>query len=356
MLINTGICQDHQYGGIICERDLRRPIRIEGSAAKDDIGIYSSAAVPDSIPVSINGNGGDDRIKDAYDSSAGRMLTGGAGDDEIDAYAGDDTLDGGDGNDKLDGGEGDDRVLGGNGDDVVDGDGYKAPGSDVIDGGAGHDFFEGWTKPEDLQRQPAVTLTLDGVANDGRPGENDNVIGVEDFEMYVVGAFTGTDGPEKIVIFNPGNSGPSTLIGRGGNDELVGHDFDDTVDGGAGDDHLEGGLGNDTVTGGPGRDTIYGDATASRCTYYSCKIPYGNDVIDARDGEVDTIDCGIGQDRAIVDAIDVVANCETVEGAGSNGGPGAGGGRAALAAAAVRAAGSSSRSARRSSARWRPRA
>ena len=143
--------------------------------------------------------------------------------------------------------------------------------------------------------------------------------------MYVVGSFTGTDGPEKIVIVNPGNSGPSTLIGRGGDDELVGHDFDDTVDGGAGNDHVEGGLGNDTVTGGPGRDTIYGDATASRCTYYSCKIPFGNDVINARDGEADNVDCGIGQDKAIVDAIDVVTNCETVEGAGSNGGPAAGG-------------------------------
>ena len=44
-------------GGIICERDPNRPIRIEGSEAKDDISIYSSDAVPDSIPVTINGNG-----------------------------------------------------------------------------------------------------------------------------------------------------------------------------------------------------------------------------------------------------------------------------------------------------------
>jgi Ca2+-binding RTX toxin-like protein len=323
--INTGICQNHQYGGIICERDLNRPIRIEGSSAKDDISIYSTEAVPDSIPVSINGNDGDDRIRDAYDSSAGRVLTGGGGNDEIDSYAGNDTLDGGDGNDTLDGGEGNDRVLGGNGDDAVDGDGYKDPGSDVIDGGAGYDYFEGWGQPEQLQRQPTVTLTLDGAANDGRPGENDNVTNVEDFQMYVVGSFTGTDGPEKFVIYNPGNSGPSNLIGRGGDDELVGHDFNDNVDGGAGNDHVEGGLGNDTVTGGPGQDTIYGDATAARCTYYSCKISFGNDVINARDGEADNIDCGIGQDKAIVDAIDVVANCETVEGGGSNGGPAPGG-------------------------------
>jgi RTX calcium-binding nonapeptide repeat (4 copies) len=326
--ITAAICDDDPVGGIICERDPNRPIKIEGSDAKDDISIYSSDAVPDSIPVTINGNGGDDRIKDAYDSSAGRVISGGAGNDELTGYAGNDTLDGGDGNDTMDGGEGNDQVLGGNGDDVVDGDGYKDPGSDVIDGGAGYDYFEGWGQPDQLQRQPTVTLTLDGAANDGRPGENDNVTNVEDFQMYVVGSLTGSDGPEKFVIYNPGNSGPSALIGRGGDDELVGNDFDDSVDGGAGNDHVEGGLGNDTVTGGPGRDTIYGDATASRCTYYSCKIPFGNDVVNARDGEADNVDCGIGQDKAIVDAVDVVANCETVEGAGSNGPPSGGNGAA----------------------------
>ena len=137
--------------------------------------------------------------------------------------------------------------------------------------------------------------------------------------MYVVGDFTGTDGPDQIKIVNPGNEGPSSLTGLGGDDVLVGYDFDDQVDGGAGNDTVEGGRGNDTVTGGPGRDTIYGDATSSHCSWYSCKIPFGNDTIQARDGEADNIDCGIGTDTAVVDKIDVIANCETVEGADSNG-------------------------------------
>ena len=166
--------------------------------------------MPDSIPVTINGNGGDDQIKDAYDGQAGRTFTGGAGNDELIGCEGDDTLDGGDGNDTLDGGSGNDRVLGGNGNDAVDGDGYDEPSSDVIDGGAGYDYFEGWTIPSDLQRQPAVNLTLDGVANDGRPGENDNVNNVEDFQMYVVGSFTGSDGPETFVIYNPGTAARPT--------------------------------------------------------------------------------------------------------------------------------------------------
>ena len=329
--IQTDLCQNHQYGGIICNLDPNRPIRVEGSNVRDDISIFSSDDVPDSVPVTINGNGGDDTIKDAYDSATGRALSGGAGNDEIDGYAGNDALDGGDGNDILDGGENDDRVLGGNGDDEIHGDGYKNPGADVMDGGPGNDLVSEWTIPENLDRQPAVNVTLDGVANDGRPGENDNVVGVEQLDMYIVGSITGSDAAEKIVLVNPGNHGSSTLIGNGGNDELVGFDYDDTIDGGTGDDRVEGGMGNDTVTGGPGKDTIFGDATRSYCSWYSCKIPFGNDVINARDGEVDNVDCGIGEDRAIVDSIDIVVNCENVDGAGPGGANG--GGPAARAAA-----------------------
>ena len=144
----------------------------------------------------------------------------------------------------------------------------------------------------------------------------------------MVGDYVGTDGADDIKIINPGNEGPSSLTGLGGNDILVAYDFDDVVDGGAGNDTVEGGRGNDTVTGGPGRDTIYGDATSSHCSWYSCKIPFGNDVIQARDGEEDNIDCGIGTDTAVVDTIDVVANCETVDGAGPGPAPGPGPGPA----------------------------
>jgi hypothetical protein len=41
----------------------------------------------------------------------------------------------------------------------------------------------------------------------------------------------------------------------------------------------------------------------------------GDDVINAKDGSKDTIDCGTGSDRVTVDAIDVVSsNCEQVIG------------------------------------------
>ena len=178
------------------------------------------------------------------------------------------------GNDEVDGGDGDDQVRGGVGDDEIWGDHYKDPGADLLDGGPGTDTTEEWGIPR--PRPPAARdVTLDGAANDGRPGEGDNVVGIERINMYVVGDFMGTEGPDEIKIVNPGNEGPSSLIGLGGNDILVGDDFDDTVDGGAGNDTRRGRPRQRAVTGGPGRDTIYGDATSSHCSWYSCRSRWG---------------------------------------------------------------------------------
>ena len=115
------------------------------------------------------------------------------------------------------------------------------------------------------------------------------------------------------------DEGNSTLLGNGGNDKLTAGDYQDNVDGGPGNDVLNAGFGNDVVTGGPGQDTIFADATSASCGWYSytCKIPFGNDVVNAKDGEADTIDCGVGNDTATVDAIDTVANCENVSTTGS---------------------------------------
>ena len=49
----------------------------------------------------------------------------------------------------------------------------------------------------------------------------------------------------------------------------------------------------------------------------TCSTYIGNDVIDARDGERDSLDCGLGADTALVDAADVHTNCETVQVAGA---------------------------------------
>lgn len=301
---------------LLCRLEPRRPIRIEGSDNRDSISIFSSSDVPNTIPITLKGNGGDDTLKDAYDANAGRVFDGGAGADKIEAYGGNDVLLGGDGNDDLDGGEGNDELRGGSGDDKLAGDGYAAPGSDIMDGGDGVDMVDEWNDPSgNVHPQPAVSL--DGVANDGRPGENDNVTNIEKFTSHVSIAFSGGDAAETVEVTNPSDEQPSTLFGNGGNDVLTGYDFDDRIDGGAGDDRLFGGFGNDVITGGPGKDTIYGDQTSSYCGYSSCKIPFGNDTIDAADGEADQVDCGVGEDTAKVDAIDTVVNCEKVDRVGA---------------------------------------
>jgi PASTA domain len=54
--------------------------------------------------------------------------------------------------------------------------------------------------------------------------------------------------------------------------------------------------------------------TCGECGIYWCKLPSGNDTIDARDGERDSVTCGVGADTVKADPADVVAtDCEQVE-------------------------------------------
>jgi hypothetical protein len=111
------------------------------------------------------------------------------------------------------------------------------------------------------------SVTLDGVANDGAPGENDNVVETEDVTIYDGGG-SGTE---------PG----ATVVGDAGVNEIWGDDGNDTIDGGAGNDFLHGWGGNDTI--------------------------------NANDGFADRVDCGDGTDVANVDEFDQVSDtCETV--------------------------------------------
>ena len=269
------------------------------------------------IPVDVYGGDGADTLS-GYSTShlpQAQLLDGGAGNDKIDGDIGPDVVRGGPGDDEVEGGAGNDTVEGGDGNDTVYGDLYEAAGTDTIDGGAGYDQLSDYVIPGN-DFNPPVAISFDGVANDGRPGENDNIVGVEMLDSSVPGTFAGGPGDDEFFIRAHFSPAESTVSGGAGNDKLKGHDHVEHIDGGPGNDLLEGGLNNDTITGGPGKDTIFGDSTADTCNFLSCRIAFGNDVIDARDGEQDTIDCGVGEDRATVDAIDVVTNCEQVDKSG----------------------------------------
>ncbi len=184
--------------------------------------------------------------------------------------------------------------------------------ADTVIGGDGRDsvsYFE--FAQGGPRRTSGVTVTYDGQANDGANGEGDNV----DASVEVVSA-TGMD--DRLI----GDAGAQELQGGGGNDVLEGAAGNDTLSGSAGDDVLNGGAGDDSIDGdadrdridaGPGRDHVRGDQP---CRVFTCGG--GPDEITVRDGEPDTVQCGIGHDRVIADAIDGVQRdgfevCEQVE-------------------------------------------
>ncbi len=103
---------------------------------------------------------------------------------------------------------------------------------------------------------------------------------------------------------------------------MLGGDGSDTLNGGDGNDTVTGGFGEDRIDGGPGTDTLQGDTLERNV------VAIGNDVIEARDGTADSVDCGIGADVAHVDAVDVLAAdpgglCESVDRSGATGTPAA---------------------------------
>jgi Ca2+-binding RTX toxin-like protein len=295
----------------------------------DDNGVISDEV---SVPVTLAGGPGVDLLRDGPRANT---LDGGPGDDKLEAGAGDDVLLGGDGSDDLQGKAGRDRLDGGAGDDLLHPDGYEPPSADTGDGGPGFDTVDADYGNRFSDVDPPVAITLAGGADDGRPGEGDDLVNVEKIDLAVGGRFVGTDGPDELKLSQVGTA--SEMVGGGGDDRLRSGDGPDRLDGGPGNDSLDGGFGDDVIVGGPGRDKISGDLAGGDCGPLWCKYPYGNDAIDAVDGEVDSIVCGFGQDAVRADAADVVdADCESVTrgAAGARGGAGArAGARAKLAVA-----------------------
>ena len=201
--------------------------------------------VTNSATLTVQGSPGFDQLDGTPN---GDSFTGGDGDDNLYGYAGNDTLDGGAGANTFNDGDGDDVIVGG-------------PHNDTWNVGLGRDVFtpgDGTDAVSYGGRTAAVTITLNGVADDGQAGEGDNVgADVED------------------------------ATGGAGNDTIVGNDLGDRLHGGAGDD---------SIVGGAAEDRLEGEE--------------GNDTIDARDGRYDSIDCGPGNDVVFADPGDSTEGCE----------------------------------------------
>jgi Ca2+-binding RTX toxin-like protein len=146
-------------------------------------------------------------------------------------------IDGGSGNDTLGGGPGGESMIGGT-------------GADTLLGGAGFDgaYYLSSTGP--------LAVTLDGVANDGAPGEGDNV--GADIEYFSLGSGNATViGNDRAQTVQDGG-GSDHIEMRGGNDVVVLESGTDVVDLGDGDDtiYLERDNVADVISCGPGNDTV----------------------------------------------------------------------------------------------------
>lgn len=288
------------------------PVRVELGDG-DDWGLVSEGmngeGLPDGLLVTLDGGPGNDRLNGPT-RGAKVVSSGGDGNDELNGGYQDDVLDGGPGNDKLDGKKGDDQVLGGDGDDQLQGDDLFV-GNDVIDGGNGIDTISGdW-----IQRDASVglTISLDGVANDGHPNERDNVVNVERIELTQAATVLAGAAGLNVRIWNT-PSGSSKVVGSDQGDQIRTDDLGDEIDGKAGNDVIEAGYGDDRIVGGPGQDSINADAGSGACNFLVCRGPYGNDHVDVRDGEKDSVTCGVGTDTVIADPIDeIAADCENVD-------------------------------------------
>jgi hypothetical protein len=207
-------------------------LQVGGTGALVELFDAVTIAAPDPAPPALNdciANGGA-----AYCPAVAPITVGlGDGDDTLTTLAGAPAMD----------------VAAGTGADVLR-DPVRSPAT-------GFDGGEGLDRADYSGRAEGVSVTLNGVADDGAAAEGDDITGAED------------------------------VAGGGG---------DDAIAGDAGPNRLSGGAGADSLAGGPGAD-----------------------VISAADGVVDTIDCGSGADTADADrgaggVTDVVLNCETVTG------------------------------------------
>jgi hypothetical protein len=196
--------------------------------------------------------GGDDKLDllvtaEAAGAPTRITVAAGPGNDEISSVRARAEIDGGEGDDFI---EPDERTA-------LDVPPDATPGG-VIRGGAGRDTVDY------EQTLNEIRVSLDGVADDGRPGEGDNV--QRDVE------------------------------------NVTGSHYGNTLLGSAVANILTGGSGTDRIAGGAGRDSLRGGG--------------GDDTIDALDGAGgDRVECSEGADSTLVDAGDIVAVQETVGGA-----------------------------------------
>ena len=179
-----------------------------------------------------------------------KTIVSGPGNDLVATGVGNDSIDTGDGFDQAGGGPGADTFnLGSEADFVQTGTGADTvaagpgndqmqedtsnDGADVFNGGPGIDFFQYFG-------DNPVSMSLNGVADDGPAGDGDNLLELEGLSS---------------------GNGNDTIVGDGGDNQLSGSDGNDSISGGAGDDDISPGDGADSTDAGDGNDRVSANST-----------------------------------------------------------------------------------------------
>jgi Ca2+-binding RTX toxin-like protein len=359
---------DHDGKKVIKARIHKGTLTITGSNRDDDLVLSLRAGDPATLDLAVDGNsvasfdrsrfdalavdgaGGNDEItidesNGAFTTSVPTTLDGGPGDDRIAAGSGVETLLGGDGNDTVDGNGGNDNAFLGAGDDTFVWD--PGDGSDTVEGEDGSDtmIFNGANVAErvglsangnrlEFRRDPGnVTMDTAGVERvDFNALGGADIVAVGDLNgtdvktvntdlAGALGGSTGDSQPDQVTVDGTrgndkidvaGDASTVAVTGLGAQVAIQHQEPSDKLDvnGLGGDDtisaaalaaqaitlSIDGGAGDDTIAGGQSAETLLGGD--------------GNDTIDGNGGN-DTANLGAGDDSFVWDPGD---GSDTVEG------------------------------------------
>ena len=200
--------------------------------------------------------------------------------------------------------------------------GYQHDISARLEPDADNDGFGDETQdrcPTDPTTQAGCPTPCQGttVASTNGTEGNDTLVGTPaDDAIFGLGGDDTLDGVDGNDCLD-GGDGEDTVRGGAGNDLAVGGDANDKLRGVGGKDKLKGGEGNDRMNGGEAKDTLSGGAGKDKMRGAAAKDKYkgnaGDDRLNAVDAKTDRVNCGGGDDKAVVDPIDRVSrNCESV--------------------------------------------
>jgi Ca2+-binding RTX toxin-like protein len=247
----------------------------------------------DTERLNVNAFSGDDSLVSAPGTTVAITVDAGSGDDTITTGDGPDVIQGGTGADTLSGGAGADRIVGNQGNDTDNGGSgddtlvwNNGDATDVMNGQDGLDRVE--ANMSGAQGDAMTLKPVGGIVRFDRTNLVPFGLNIASSEVFELNGLGGDD----TLTTEPGLLGLISVVADGG-------PGNDTLTGGGEADTFFGGLGNDTLDPGAGSDAVDGQD--------------GDDTLRVRDQAADLARGGAGNDSAIADREDSLAEVETAD-------------------------------------------